>query len=291
MNEVEAGLFVAAVLYGFRHGFDLDHLAALGDITGSSADRDRALRLSSLYVVGHALVVFVLGMVAIVAGAYIPATWDALMGQVIGVTLLALGLYLTYSIVRYRGSVRLRSRWMLAADGARAASRRFRRTEPTVVIEHSHEHSHDGTHEHDHPKGATTGRSFGAPVVTAHAHSHTHVATLPEDPFRGYSAPAAFGVGMIHGIGAETPTQVLLFASAAGAGTTAGGIAVLASFLVGLVVANTLVAVTSAFGVAGRKRFPWVYMVIAAATAAFSLYLGITYLLGSDDPISLLSGS
>jgi high-affinity nickel-transport protein len=291
MNEVEVGLIVAAVLYGFRHGFDLDHLAALGDITGSSADRDRALRLSTLYVIGHALVVFALGMAAIVVGAYIPASWDALMGQVIGVTLLALGLYLIYSIVRYRGSVRLRSRWMLAADGVRAASRRLRRTERTVVIEHSHEHSHDGTHEHGHPKETFAGRSVGVPVATAHAHAHTHVATLPEDPFRGYSAPAAFGVGMIHGIGAETPTQILLFASAAGAGTIAGGIAVLASFLVGLVVANTLVAVTSAFGFTGRKKFPWVYLVIAAATAAFSLYLGITYLLGSGDPISRLSGS
>jgi high-affinity nickel-transport protein len=96
---------------------------------------------------------------------------------------------------------------------------------------------------------------------------------------------------MIHGVGAETPTQVLLFASAAGAGTTAGGIAVLVSFLVGLVLANTVVAVASAFGFAGRRRLPWVYVVIAAATAAFSLYLGTTYLLGGSDPLVGLLGT
>lgn len=292
MNEVEVGLIVAAVLYGVRHGFDLDHLAALGDITGSSADRDRALRLSTLYVVGHALVVFALGMGAIVAGAYIPAGWDALMGRVIGVTLVVLGLYLSYSIVRDRGAVRLRSRWMLAADGVRAASKRLRRTEEPIVIEHSHEHSHDGVHEHEHPEGPPAAVVAGrVSVATAHAHTHTHVATLPADPFRGYSSPAAFGIGMIHGVGAETPTQVLLFASAAGAGTTAGGIAVLASFLVGLVLANTLVAVASAFGFTGRKRLSWVYVVIATATAAFSLYLGVTYLIGTGDPLSRLLGS
>ena len=33
---------------------------------------------------------------------------------------------------------------------------------------------------------------------------------------RPYSGPVAFGIGMLHGIGAETPTQVLIFLAAAG---------------------------------------------------------------------------
>jgi cytochrome c biogenesis protein CcdA len=287
VNEIEIGLVVAACLYGFRHGFDLDHLAALGDITGSSATRDRALKLSTLYVVGHALVVFSLGVAAVVAGAFIPASWEASMGRVIGVTLVALGLYLTWSVIRHGGAVRLRSRWMLAADGVRAASKRFRRTGETVVIEHSHEHSHEGSHRHSHPEEqagpALPARSV---VATAHSHMHTHVAALPADPFRGYSSAAAFGVGMLHGIGAETPTQVVLFASAAGAGTTAGGIAVLVSFLAGLVIANSLVAAASALGFADRGRFPRAYVAIALVTAGFSLYLGITYLLGGGAPFT-----
>ena len=32
-----------------------------------------------------------------------------------------------------------------------------------------------------------------------------------------YGRRTAFGVGMIHGVGAETPTQVLIFLAAAGA--------------------------------------------------------------------------
>lgn len=289
MNGVEIGLIVAAVLYGFRHGFDLDHLAALSDITGSSSDRKRALKLSTLYVIGHASVVLALGLAAIAAGAYIPRSLDELMGRVIGVTLIGLGLYLVYSVVRHRSAVRFRSRWMLAADGVRALSKRFNRDRQTVVIEHSHEHSHDGGHAHDHEDPDTQGDATNAgsmKVVTAHAHAHRHVVTMPPDPFREYSAPAAFGIGMIHGVGAETPTQVLLFASAAGAGTMSGGVVVLLSFLVGLALANSIVAVLSTFGFAGRDRYPRVYLAVALAAAIFSLYLGVTYLTGGEVPIA-----
>jgi high-affinity nickel-transport protein len=292
MNGGEIGLVVAAALYGFRHGFDLDHLAALSDITGSTSDRRSALSLSTLYVIGHASVVLVLGVAAIAAGAYIPRSLDDAMGRVIGVTLIALGLYLAYSVVRHGSAVRFRSRWMLAADGVRAASKRFRRKPETVVIEHSHEHAHDRTHEHLHEEisAPTNERERGPLRVEAkHSHAHTHVATMPVDPLRAYSARAALGVGMIHGIGAETPTQVLLFASAAGAGTALGGGVVLVSFLVGLVLSNSLVAVLSTFGLAERERFPRVYVAMAIAVAAFSLFLGITYLTGGDVSIGAVA--
>ena len=282
MDEVGLGLLVATLLYGFRHGFDFDHLAAIGDITGSSAGRRQALRLSSLYVAGHALVVLSLGVAAVVLGAYIPPALDAAMGRVIGVTLIGLGLYLAYSAIKYRGNVRFRSRWMLAADGVRALSRRFRRT-TQVVIEHSHDHEHDGTHGHDHSSPAMPRTEDAAvAVATAHAHAHTHVAEMPVDPFKSYSARAAFGIGMIHGIGAETPSQVLLFASAAGAGTLIGGTAVLVAFIVGLVVANSIVAIGSAIGFAGGVRFPRIYLTLALVTAVFSLTLGVAYALGLD---------
>ena len=280
MDDVGLGLLLASLLYGFRHGFDFDHLAAIGDITGSAHDRRRALRLSTLYVAGHALVVFALGLAAVALGAYIPPGLDDAMGRVIGVTLVGLGLFVTYSAIRYRGNVRFRSRWMLAADGVRALSRRLRRSSSPVIIEHSHGHAHDGTHDHNHSPETMSAGSVPMPVITEHAHVHTHVAEMPDDPFRGYSAPAAFGIGMIHGIGAETPSQVLLFASAAGAGTLLGGTAVLVAFLAGLIVANSLVAVGSAIGFAGGSRLPRVYVTLALVTAVFSLALGVSYLVG-----------
>ena len=282
MNEVGLGLVLTAALYGFRHGFDFDHLAAIGDITGSSPDRGRSLRLATLYVTGHALVVLLLGIAAIAGGAFIPASLDEVMGRIIGATLIGLGLYLLYSAIRYRGNVRFRSRWMLAADGVRALAARMRRGPREVVIEHSHDHSHEGPHDHGHPEVPDPSVGRDVSTVTKHAHVHTHVATLPLDPFKAYSAKAAFGIGMIHGIGAETPSQVLLFASAAGAGSVVGGASVLVAFLIGLVAANSAVAVAGAVGFANRGRVPRLYLIVAVVTAVFSLALGLSYVLGWD---------
>jgi hypothetical protein len=52
---------------------------------------------------------------------------------------------------------------------------------------------------------------------------------------------------MIHGVGAETGSQVLLPAGVAGV-TGAQGIVILVAFIVGLLASNTLAAVTSATG-------------------------------------------
>ena len=272
------GIVLTAFLFGFRHGFDLDHLAAIADITGSQSDTRRSLALSSLYAVGHALVVFVLGTVAIVAGAYIPTWVDAMMGRVIGVTLVALGAYLLYAVARHGAGFRMRSRWMLVLSGLRRVLARFR-TPQAIVIEHDHEHAHAGPHDHHHPS-AVPGPPSG-PVMTAtrtHRHTHRHVATMPVDPFESYGPVTAVGIGMLHGVGAETPTQVLLFATAAGVGSATLGLVVLALFVGGLVVANTIVAAAATMGFLNGARSPRLYVALALVTAAFSIALGIGYL-------------
>ena len=278
------GLIVAAALYGFRHGFDFDHLAALADITGSTSDRRRALRLSMLYIAGHALMVMILGSIAVVAGAYIPDALDEAMGRVVGITLVALGLWLAYTAIRHPRRVRLRSRWMLAADGVRKLTGARARRE-VVVIEHAHNHVHDGLHDHSHPRPSDRGGSIAVAAKT-HTHVHKHVATLPADPFESYSAPGAVAIGMAHGVGVETPSQVLLFASAAGASTSAGGLATLAAFVVGLVVANAAIATAATLGFSSAKT-PRVYAAVALIAAAFSLLLGTAYLIGRGDAFVL----
>src|SRR5688500_3175363 len=96
---VGAGVAGAAFVYGLRHGFDLDHLAAITDITGAQSDKRRSLFLATIYALGHAAVVVILGVVAIAAGAYLPPAVDAVMGRVIGLTLVVLGAYLLYSVI------------------------------------------------------------------------------------------------------------------------------------------------------------------------------------------------
>lgn len=80
--------------------------------------------LGTLYALGHATAVTVLGLIAILAAGFLPAWIDPIMGRVVGVTLLFLAAYLYYSIYRYfrGGRFRIVSRWMLVFDAVRTAS-------------------------------------------------------------------------------------------------------------------------------------------------------------------------
>jgi hypothetical protein len=119
-------------------------------------------------------------------------------------------------------------------------------------------------------------------MTATHAHAHRHIAAMPEDPFARYSSMGATGLGLLHGVGAETPSQVLLFASAAGAATVLGGLVVLLTFVVGLVIANSIVAVAAAFGSGTQARWPRAYRVVAATSAVVSLVLGVAYAAGIE---------
>ncbi len=71
---------------------------------------------------GHASVVALLGVAALSFEAILPDGIDPLMERVVGLTLLALGMWVAYAQVHYwRGEedCRLRSRWMLVFAGAR----------------------------------------------------------------------------------------------------------------------------------------------------------------------------
>ena len=105
---------------------------------------------------------------------------------------------------------------------------------------------------------------------------------MPNDPFVSNGRPTAFGIGMLHGVGAETQTQVVIFVAAAGVGGTAAGIAMLTAFTVGLLTSNTLIALAGTYGfLSATKSWP-LYVTISVVTAAASLFVGTLFLLGND---------
>jgi hypothetical protein len=274
------------VALGFRHGFDWDHIAAITDITSTTTaghtevdvpagspvtphghdasemrghvphttaptamhsfgesrfahEQRHAIGLASLYALGHASVVFLLGVSALILGAVLPAWVDPILQKVVGVTLVLLGAWVIYSVIQYargKGEFRMRSRWMLVFDVARN----------------------------------------GWDMLQARIHGHEHV---PSAHSTQYGPKTAFGVGMIHGIGAETGSQALLIAGVAGV-SGATGIVVLAAFIVGLLVANTLVAVVSASGFIGAQRMRTVYVVVGAVAGTASLVIGLIFIGG-----------
>ncbi len=284
MEVLESAAFGAALIFGFRHGFDWDHIAALTDLTGSQLTPRRSMWLATLYALGHAAMVLVLGVVAIVFAARVPESLDVVMERLVGVSLVALAVWMVWMAVTTRGAPPLRSRWMLLIDAGRRVVDRRRRSDEVMVIEHSHRHDHDQPmHEHDHLHGDPMAHEQGhadVEVVVQHRHAHRHVALVPEDPFPGYSSRSALGVGLLHGVGAETPTQVLVFAAAANASSQPTSIALLVCFVVGILGSNTLVAAASTLGLRRVLTHRFVALGLAAVTATFSLAVGSLLLTG-----------
>ena len=84
------GLLATAFGFGFRHGIDWDHIAALTDITSSQDQPRRSIVLATFYAVGHGLVVLALGLVAIVLSSALPPSVDSVMEHIVGATLIVL---------------------------------------------------------------------------------------------------------------------------------------------------------------------------------------------------------
>lgn len=298
-----AGLLGTAFVLGIRHGFDWDHIAAITDVTSTTTAADvaeevhvaahagshahahggpaelaahvdpeahahvgahrtgadshvavaavhprllieqrRALALGTLYALGHAFVVFLLGSLALIFGAVLPDWVDPIMGRVVGVTLMLLGVWVfvsLYQYVRHGQAFRLRSRWMLVFDSIRFGWRRFQ----------------------------------------ARLHGHEHA-----DPIEmtAYGPRTAFGVGMIHGIGAETGTQVLLIAAIGGASSEGLGIPMLIAFIGGLLLSNSIIVFITATGFIASRVRERLYIVVGVVAGAFSLIVGAIFLFGLD---------
>lgn len=165
-----------------------------------------------------------------------------------------------------------------------------------VEIEHAHEHPVDG-HHHGHDElpttdhhGAVAAGKVGAVKTDTHAHPHRHVVRAPVDPFTEYGIVTCFGIGMIHGVGAETPSQVVLFTTAAGVTGAIGGIAVLTAFVIGLLIGNTILVVASSAGFSQGQRLPGIYLALAGATAVVSIGVGILYVLNRPDLLPAFLG-
>jgi cytochrome c biogenesis protein CcdA len=117
-------------------------------------------------------------------------------------------------------------------------------------------------------------------------HHHPAVSNAPE-----VTGTSCFGIGVIHGFGAETPSQLALFLLAANLGGVSKGLMGLAVFLLGLLTMNTLMTASVAgFFTAGRRWTGW-YPVITCLTAAYSLGIGIIFLFGRSDWLVNISGS
>lgn len=239
---------VLAFLLGLRHGIDWDHIAAITDIVGSENDRKKSFIFSFFYIIGHALVIVIFGLFAVLIGVKLPSWIDNVMEPFVGTTLIILGIYLLVTLIRDRKNFRLKSRWIILFRLVHKIVHFFREK-----IGHHHEHK-------------------------------------PIDYPEKYQHHTAFTIGLIHGIGAETPTQVLLFVTAAGVGGSVVGSLLVFTFVAGLVTANTLISLLSLTGYAKAKKNSNIYLILGALTGIFSLIVGSLFLFGRASILPAIFG-
>lgn len=241
---------LSTAILGFRHGLDYDHIAAITDLTSVQAKARDAMRYGLLYVAGHATTIAVLGAAAVAFRISLPPASDRWAERLVGLTLLILGLYVLGTFLRPSGHVHARPR-----------------TRITLIV-----------------NGLLwiywrLSRIFGGSRVEA-----------PQIFKDGYSTASTFGVGVIHGLGAETPTQLLLFLVAANLGGTATGLLGLLMFIVGLVIMNTLMCASAAGLFSSTLSRPGAVRALTLATSAYSIIVGTVFLLGSAEKLPSLTG-
>ncbi len=115
-------------------------------------------------------------------------------------------------------------------------------------------------------------------------------AQKPEAINWSYTKKSVFFIGMIHGLGAETPSQLLIFLLAANLGGFERGLIGLGMFLAGLVLMNTLMTMT-AIGIFSASATRHKLMNLATLlTATYSLVVGAIFLFGSAAILPPLGG-
>lgn len=132
-------------------------------------------------------------------------------------------------------------------------------------------------------------RLLVATVRRAHARARRRGAG-PAGALDDLGPRAAFFVGILHGTGAETPTQVVLFASAGAAGSGAGAAVILLAFVAGLVLSDLGIATAWLSGLLGARRLPGVQIALGLLAGASSVTVGVLFVAGRSALLPALFG-
>lgn len=252
---------------GLRHGIDWDHIAAITDITGSvvdTAETSSGVRVSdgpgAMAVVARPQLVtaesrtrfflatlYALGHASVVVTLGLLAIWTStiLPGWIDPLMERVVGMTLLVL-----GIWIFYSLWRYGRD--------FQLRSRWMLV------------------FALVGRAWGRLKASLSGEAHVH----HSHDVAQYGRKTAFGIGMIHGVGAETGSQALLLAGAAGATTAVAGSAMLMAFVVGLVVSNSLIAAFATFGFVSSQTRQSVYLVIGVIAGIFSLVVGLLFATG-----------
>ena len=245
---------ISCLLLGLRHGVAYDHLAAISDITSVGRGWREGMGLGLLYALGHAFTVATLGIAVISLHLSIPPRVDSVGERLVGATLVILAIYVLLTLWRSRHHL------------AHAGSGHTHVTRSRIAL-------------------LISGARYGAWRVGQVFGSER---SRPGPFVFRYDRSSVFVVGIIHGLGAETPSQLLLFLLAVNLGGTSRGLIGLGCFIAGLLLINTLMTASASGIFAGSTHRPKLQLTVTSLTAAYSFVVGAIFLFGLGDKLPSL---
>lgn len=188
-------LLLLGFLIGMRHALEADHVAAVATLTSRTATMKQAVKLGSLWGIGHTLTLFLFGSLVLLTDLFIPETMATVLELVVGLMLVVLGLDVLRRLIKER------------------------------IHYHAHQHRYlkkqqQQRHFHAHSHASQSGKN-----IRQDSHQHDHI--------EGLSLRALF-VGVLHGMAGsaalilltletiQSPLQGLLYITLFGIGSIAG---------------------------------------------------------------------
>ena len=115
-----------------------------------------------------------------------------------------------------------------------------------------------------------------------HSHNHSHDLALPDQAGAAYGNKTVTGIGMLHGVGIESPTQIAIFVASSAAAGVGFGLALLGAWVLGLIIANAVLAIAAGAGLLSAERSFPIYAAVAVLVGVLSIALRALFIVGLD---------
>lgn len=179
---------------GLLHALDADHIMAVSGLTARRPSLRNSLQFCARWAVGHGLTLLAIGSAVLLLGMAIPKQFSKLAEALVGVVLVAIGLWILWDLVRSRTHLHFHDHDELPQHAHWHSHSPQPRLQP---LSQRHQPSQHSTEAHQHPHGAVFvgvlhGVAGSAPLLAL-----IPLASLGQSPWLGMAYLALFGLGVL----------------------------------------------------------------------------------------------